>query len=510
MRGKKVIINLLGSTSTQIITIICGFIVPRIIIGTYGSDANGLIHSVTQFLGYITLLESGVVGVIRAALYKPLAEKNRNKISSILVATEGFFRKICFTFVIYAGALACVFPFMVDGDDGWLSTFLLVVIIAISTVSQYYFGITNQVLLQADQRRYITETLGALTLALNAVAVFACSQAGASLHVMKLLSSLVYSIRPIVLYIYVKKKYKIDRSAAPDKDALSQRWDGFGHHIAFYLHRNTDVAVLTIFSKISQSFSIAEVSVCAVYYSVVYGIEKLTNILHLSVEAAFGNMLAKKEDSLFRKSFKTYELLSLMLNNFFFTCTAVMIVPFVSVYTQGITDADYIRPTFAYILVLSEMFYCLRKPYNNVTLAAGHFRQTKKGAYLEAGLNIGLSVILVVPLGITGVAIATAVAMGIRTFEFARYLYKNLLQESLLSFFTKLLVNILSCAVTITISRFILPVTMDSYLTLIIYAFIVAGLCGVSVILFNTIFYPKEVKAIFRTASGTIRNFINK
>lgn len=510
MRGKNAIINLLGSTATQIVTIVCGFVVPRIIIDSYGSEANGLIHSITQFLGYITLLESGVAGVVRAALYKPLSVNDNHKISGIIVATESFFRKICFIFVIYAGVLACLFPFMVDSNEGWLSTSILVVIIATSTVSQYYFGITNQVLLQADQRRYITEMLGALTIALNAIAVFGCASLGFSVHVMKLLSSIVFSLRPIMLQFYVKKKYNVNKSVPPDKGALSQRWDGLGHHIALYLHQNTDIAVLTIFAKVSQSFSISEISVCSVYYSVVYGIEKVTNILHLSVEAAFGNMMAKGEKALFKKSFRTYELLSLMLNNFFFTCTAVLTVPFVSVYTLGITDADYIRPTFAYILTLSEMFYCLRKPYHNVTLAAGHYRQTKKGAFLEAGLNIGLSIILVIPFGITGVAIGTAVAMGVRTFEYAIYLYKNILEERVISFLAKLLVNVGACAVTILISQYILPNTMNSYTTLVVYAFIIATVCGVIIVTVNTIFYHKDVKHILRTASKAIGSVVKR
>ena len=33
------------------------------------------LSSITRFLGYIVLLEAGVGGVVRAALYKPLAEK---------------------------------------------------------------------------------------------------------------------------------------------------------------------------------------------------------------------------------------------------------------------------------------------------------------------------------------------------------------------------------------------------------------------------------------------------
>ena len=48
--------NVISTLLLQVITVLCGFIVPKLIISTYGSDANGLVVSITQFLGYITLL----------------------------------------------------------------------------------------------------------------------------------------------------------------------------------------------------------------------------------------------------------------------------------------------------------------------------------------------------------------------------------------------------------------------------------------------------------------------
>lgn len=42
----------------QITILICGFVVPKLIITNFGSNVNGLISSITQFLAYISLLES--------------------------------------------------------------------------------------------------------------------------------------------------------------------------------------------------------------------------------------------------------------------------------------------------------------------------------------------------------------------------------------------------------------------------------------------------------------------
>ena len=70
MRSKKAIYNIVTNLVLQIVTIIYGFIVPKIIISNFGSNTNGLISSITQFLSYIALLESGFGPVVKSILYK--------------------------------------------------------------------------------------------------------------------------------------------------------------------------------------------------------------------------------------------------------------------------------------------------------------------------------------------------------------------------------------------------------------------------------------------------------
>ena len=53
MRGKKLIKNIAFTLIYQTIAIVVGFIIPKAIIHNYGSDVNGLINSIAQFLAYI-------------------------------------------------------------------------------------------------------------------------------------------------------------------------------------------------------------------------------------------------------------------------------------------------------------------------------------------------------------------------------------------------------------------------------------------------------------------------
>ena len=71
MRKKKLIYNTISSLIFQVTTIVCGFILPRLILNAFGSNVNGLVNSITQFLGIISFLELGVGAVVQSALYKP-------------------------------------------------------------------------------------------------------------------------------------------------------------------------------------------------------------------------------------------------------------------------------------------------------------------------------------------------------------------------------------------------------------------------------------------------------
>ena len=68
--NKQILRNSLVGFGSQIIVLILGFIVPRIIMTHYGSDTNGLMNTITQIFTYMALLEAGISQASRNALYK--------------------------------------------------------------------------------------------------------------------------------------------------------------------------------------------------------------------------------------------------------------------------------------------------------------------------------------------------------------------------------------------------------------------------------------------------------
>ena len=93
------------------------------------------------------------------------------------------------------------------------------------------------------------------------------------------------------------------------------------------------------------------------------------------------------------------------------------IIDFVLIYTKGISDIEYIITPFAFLITISEALHCMKTPYCVLICSAGHYKETQKGAFVEAGVNIVLSVVLVCCFGISGVVVATIIATCIRIFD---------------------------------------------------------------------------------------------
>ena len=65
----------------------------------YGSEINGLVTSISQFIGYFSLVEAGLASAAVYSLYKPLAEKDTKGINAILSASRHFYNQAVYIFV---------------------------------------------------------------------------------------------------------------------------------------------------------------------------------------------------------------------------------------------------------------------------------------------------------------------------------------------------------------------------------------------------------------------------
>lgn len=489
MQNKILFYNSISPLIYQVSTIICGFVLPRLILGYYGTEVNGLVNSITQFLAIISFLELGVGAVVQSSLYKPLADKDNITVSKVITSADKFFRRLGYILAIYVVVMLFYYPYLVKQNFSFTFTATLIVAISIRSFAQYFFGIVNRLLLLADQKAYIQYIAQTVAVIANTVGCYILIAFDCSVQVVYALTSLIFFLQPLAIHMYIKRYYALDRQIHYDVEPIKQKWNGVAQHIAAVILSCSDSIVLTTFS------TLVNVSIYTVYYLPMSGARLMIMSMISGIEALIGNLWAKQDLEELRKVFAWTEWSIHTGTTLIFTLTAILIVPFVQVYTHGVNDANYMQPLFGVLLVAANSGHCLRLPYNIMILAAGHYKQTQHNYIIAAVMNIVISIIGVKQFGLIGVALGTLAAMVYQTVWMAWYNSKNFIQWPMRNFFKQMAVNAVSAVSIFTVTGYF-NMTGVSYLGWVVLA-IKATVCGVFVVfLINYIFYKEFVLKI--------------
>lgn len=496
-RMTKSKMNVITTFIRQVFNTLCGIVLPRVLIGAFGSVVYGATTSIAQFLSYITLLEAGMGSVARGALYDPLARGDKVQISRILRAIRSFFLKIAGVFLVYTLIIAFFYYDIADVmvfDRTF--TFWLVVAISLSSMSNYLGGIADLTLMQADQKQYLSNTVMTVTNILNMLFVVLLVKMGANILLVKLGTALIFVTRRVFYISYVRRHYKLPK-VENNGYQLEQRWTGMGQHIAFFIHVNTDIILLTVFADLKT------VAVYSVYYLVVRSIWDISSSFSGGMEAKFGELIAKKQDEALHRSYRKYTMMLTLIAMLLFGCTGVLIVPFVKLYTAGITDANYIQPIFALLLLLSESINCFSLVYSTLPISANQLKQSRWGSYGEAIINVTLSLILIHWNPLLGVALGTLTATTFKALFYMHYTAKHILHCSAWRVIGRFAVAVVLLLVLSTAGMTALwNVPMENFFVWILWAAATFLLVGVVTVLFGMVAYRKEMEQILRTLTG--------
>lgn len=491
LKNNITLLNVVTNLILQICTIVSGFIIPKIILSYFGSEVNGLISSITQFLSYISLIEGGVTGVITANLYKPLCDGDVNKISSIIKTSNKFYRKVGIIFLCYSIILAIIYPILFSVNFSYIYVFALTIVLSLNLFIQYMFSLTLKTLLNADKKVYVVAISQTIIIVASIVLSIVSVNIYTSVHLLKLLTGALYVIQPIIYRMYINKNYKIIKEAKEDKNLIKSRWNGFAINIAAFIHFGTDIVILTIFTDLST------VSIYSVYSLVTAGLRQIINSISTAITPTIGQLYAKGEKMELEKKFNIYEYIIFTVVFLFFSVAGLLIVPFVMIYTKNITDTNYYQPLFGILLVISEGLYLIKFPHLNLSYVANKFKQITLPAFFEATINIVLSLILVKKLELAGVAIGTICAMLYRMI-FHVYYTKKIINRSQKEFYKIFIIYSVTSLIGIIICIYFVPKVQYNIISWILHGIIYTIILSILYIIIGRIFYNKEYSYIIK------------
>ena len=492
LKTNVTLLNTFSNLILQFLTLLSGFIIPKIILSNFGSEVNGLVSSLNQFLNYIGLIEGGITGVVMANLYKPLYEKNYKKVSSIVKTANSFYKKISFIFIIYSIILSIIYPLISNTNFSYAYVLSLTLIISIGLFVQYCFSLILKTILNADKKVYIVSLINSAMIVANIVLALLSVKIFPSIHFLKLVTSALYLLQPLIFNYFVNKYYKIDKNVKEDKKLLKSRWDGFAINIATFIHYSTDVALLTLFTNLTT------VSIYSVHALVTTGLRSLVQSISQAVAPTIGHLYAKGDKEELKKKFYLYEYIIFLIVFILFSVAGLLITPFVALYTKNINDANYYQPVFAVLLVIAEAICLLKMAHIDLAYSANKFKDITKAGYIEALINIVVSLLLVKKYKLIGVAIGTIAGMLFRMIYQVNYSNKNLIKGSQFEFYKKIAIFIIFSIIGLLFCYNIIPaveVTIFSWvwhgiLYTIVFIFIYAIL--------TVLFYKEKFKLLFK------------
>ena len=502
-RTKLFATNSFFSALQQLVLLLYVFIVPRILIFVYGSEINGLVVSLTQFVQYFLLVEAGISGASIYALYKPLAENNIIKRNAILSAAHKFYFKSGYIFCSLVVLLAIIYPFILKQSslNIW-QIFLIVLALGINGVMDFFTLAKYRVLLTADQRSYVISFAQIIYYISSTLIVYVSAKLGFNIVLLECLLVISVFIRSFILWKYTNSHYKeLNYKEKPDEDSLKERWNVFYLQILGSVQSALPIILATIY------VSLKEVSVFSVYNLVVSGIGGILSVFISGLAASFGDVIAKGQNKTLQKANQEFEQSYYMLISVVYSVALLLILPFVKLYTKGVSDVNYILPIFAFMIVLNGFLYNLKKPQGMLVISAGLYRQTRWQTTTQALIALAGGVVGGYFWGIYGIVGGLIFSNIYRDIDLYFFIPKHVTKLHHKYTLKHLLPAIIIFIVAVVIF-FIYNFKVNSVLSWILWGFISTVLLGVIAIILNFCFDRQNVQNIFERIYNLIRKKI--
>ena len=471
--------NIIAGLLANILTFAFGLIIPRLVLVKLGSEANGLLNSVSSVLGYLSLLEAGVGTASLHALFKPCGEDDKESINSIMAATNFFYRRTGTIYLLIIVGLSIFYTIIVKTEFPKIEVFVVVLLCGLSGVISYFFQGKFKIFLSAEGKSYITTNLNTFIHIFTSITKAVLLYKGFGVVEVQLSSFLLNIVQVVYFEIYMKRHYHwLDFKVKPNFDAINQKNAVLVHQVTSLIFSNTDVLILTLLA------GLREVSVYSMY-AMIYGMVKWLAVV---IYESYTYMLGQTYDidrNRFMKMFNAYEIGTMMVTFSLYCICRALINPFLKLYTAGVTDIQYVDPYLPWMFAIFYLLHNGRTSSATVINIAQRFDDTKWRAVLESVINLTVSLLCVYQFGIYGVLMGTIVALLYRSNDMIIYASK-ILKRSCLVTYKRWIINIGAFIISsIVINQFSL--FRDSYVELVIVAipvsiFIVALFIGINVI----------------------------
>ena len=433
-----------GIIFTSIIALL-GLIKTKVLLTYLGSEYVGVYQLFSQIYVYLSLVDGGIGASIAYQLYKPIQEKDEDKINKIIAGARYYF-KIVGIIVIVIGiflSLGIMFFIKETTISAWYIKICFILFVASSACS--YFTSSHAILYEAEQKLYKSSNLNHLLSICESIIAIVISMLGGKLLTILSVFLLLSIVKNIILFLnskrdhkYLKKEKEKDLSFKKDANNL------IINKINTLIFENIDIII------VSKYLGLTKVFIYTCYNQIISMITQMVQRLNSALLPSVGNLLVtdnKKAKNIF------YELNSLLffIGSLLFVPLFYMLSPFIGIfYGKEYTVSNVICLLFVAILYINILKIALESYIK---------------AIYQSIVNLTLSLILVKKYGIGGVLIATIFAFITGIFvSYPKIISRKIINDKTINYYKKCLKYILGLFINMFICYYFNKLLINSNL----------------------------------------------
>ena len=408
-RTKNAVRNIAAGFGLRIYQTVVPFLMRTVMIQCMGVEYLGLNSLFSSILHILNLAELGVGVAMVFSMYKPVAEDDTRKICALMRLYRRYYRLIGVVIGVVGLALTPFIPHLISGEvPAEINVYVLYLLNLGATVVSYWLFAYRNCLLSAYQRRDVTSIITILTsLVQNVLQLFILLwMKDYYLYVIVLL--LGTALNNVVTGLVTMRMFPQYRPEGDLADEEKQQINGkirdlFTAKLGSVVLNYADTIVMSAFLGLTM------LAVYQNYYFILSAVLAVIEMMIGSVTAGLGNSFVTESREKNYRDLLKFTFIFLWMTGLCVCCFLALYQPFMEIW-MGV---ELMLP-FGLVICFAVYFYVytLNRLLSVYKDAAGLWHQDRFNPLTCALVNLTLNLLLVKPLGLYGVQIATIASLS--------------------------------------------------------------------------------------------------
>lgn len=451
-RTQKAIKNIYYNIANQMITLILSFVSRTVFIWGFGVQFLGINGLFGDILSLLSMADLGFNTAMTYSYYKPLANKDYNKIAELTTFYKKVYHCIAITITVIGLCLLPFLPVLINLDNP-VEHLNLYYLLSLSSVVVSYLCVYKTTVLMADQQGFLIAKVSMITNFIKTITQIISIILWKN-YVIYLLIGTIVSIGNNIYASHIASKLypfinnnQCSITKEEKKDIFNNLGSVFLYKISSVLLNATDNII------ISMVTGTAMVGYYSNYLLLQTKITSIISLIFTSMTSSIGNLIVMEKEKKRYEIFNCEQSISFIICGIVVPCYTLLVNDFIAVWL-----GDKFKLDIIVVLAIGLNMYltCVLQPLWSYREATGLYKRTKWVMVICACLNIILSVLLGYCFGLFGIIFASALSR-ILTYVWIEpfILFKEYFSKSASRYYFELIVNVILIITIITVTTYI-------------------------------------------------------